>query len=389
LAFSRLKSGIFDSPMKATLLLGILLSFVGRTQGLTNLEFGTDSTLEVVTWNVENFPLNGNTTRDSVALIITSLDADIYALQEISDTNFFKAMANLLPDYVPYIESNWYSGLAFLYKPSTVNITADYEIYYTQSYWNWFPRSPVVLEIEFNGKEVIVINNHLKCCGEGILDYGNSSDEEYRRFQANNFLEEYISTNHQNDRVLVVGDLNDRINDPWTYNVFQTFLEQPEGYKFADSAIAAGSAYNWSFPAYPSHLDHILINWPLFDDFDDAASEVKTIRIQDALAGGWTYYANNISDHLPVGIRLKLRETYLKIGDYEIITTVFPNPTSDLLHIKSSNKWKSYRLLSITGEICQEGAFQQQIDISNQKTGVYILEIQFDEQLIKKKVIKT
>jgi hypothetical protein len=82
LAFSRLKSGIFDSPMKATLLLGILLSFVGRTQGLTNLEFGTDSTLEVVTWNVENFPLNGNTTRDSVALIITSLDADIYACKK-------------------------------------------------------------------------------------------------------------------------------------------------------------------------------------------------------------------------------------------------------------------------------------------------------------------
>ena len=43
-----------------------------------------------MTWNIEWFPKNGQTTVDSVSTIIQALDMDLYAFQEISDTNMLQ-----------------------------------------------------------------------------------------------------------------------------------------------------------------------------------------------------------------------------------------------------------------------------------------------------------
>ena len=34
-----------------------------------------------------------------------------------------------------------------------------------------FPRSPQVLDLDFMGENIFIINNHLKCCGDEILKY--------------------------------------------------------------------------------------------------------------------------------------------------------------------------------------------------------------------------
>ena len=57
---------------------------IAGAQSLQDLSFGTDTTFEVVTWNLEDYPKNGTKTIDSVAIAIMALDADIYALQEIN-----------------------------------------------------------------------------------------------------------------------------------------------------------------------------------------------------------------------------------------------------------------------------------------------------------------
>ena len=44
--------------------------------------------LDVVTWNIENFPMESNTV-ELVADIIRNLNADIYAIQEIDDMDAF------------------------------------------------------------------------------------------------------------------------------------------------------------------------------------------------------------------------------------------------------------------------------------------------------------
>ena len=66
--------------------------------------------------------------------------------------------------------------------------------------------------------------------------------------------------------------------------------------------IASGSSTNWSYPSYPSHIDHIILSNELFQFF--IIDEVKTIKIDDNLNGGWNEYDSNISDHRPIGIKL-------------------------------------------------------------------------------------
>ena len=58
-------------------------------QSLNDLFFGSDESLDLVSWNIEWFPKN-NSTSAYVQEIITNLDADIYALQEIEDTTLLK-----------------------------------------------------------------------------------------------------------------------------------------------------------------------------------------------------------------------------------------------------------------------------------------------------------
>ena len=55
--------------------------------------------IEIVTWNIENFPKLGSRTIDSVYNVVTSLNADVYCLQEISNRNSFQELTDRLLDY--------------------------------------------------------------------------------------------------------------------------------------------------------------------------------------------------------------------------------------------------------------------------------------------------
>ena len=84
--------------MRSPILLFLLLiSLSASSQTIEDLTFGIDHTLEVATWNIENFPKYGQNTIDYVSQIIRKLDIDIIAFQEITDTVLFKQMLNNLP----------------------------------------------------------------------------------------------------------------------------------------------------------------------------------------------------------------------------------------------------------------------------------------------------
>ena len=214
---------IKGNPSKITypmlLLLGTLSS-----QDLEDLSFGDDASLDIATWNIEWFPKNDQTTVDYVSDIISLMDLDILAIQEVDDTVMFDQMLDELPLYSGYYESSWFAGLAYIYKTESIEINDIYEIYTTSSYWNAFPRSPMVIDMNFMGDNYLIINNHFKCCGDGILDTVDTSDEENRRYTAINLLKEYIDVNLPESNVIVLGDLNDDISEAPPNNVFQNIL---------------------------------------------------------------------------------------------------------------------------------------------------------------------
>ena len=63
-------------------------------QTLDDLEFGTPTSLDLATWNIEWFPKNGTTTIEAVQTIIENLEIDLWGIQEIDDTTAFKNMVD-------------------------------------------------------------------------------------------------------------------------------------------------------------------------------------------------------------------------------------------------------------------------------------------------------
>ena len=294
--------------MRSVVVLVVLLfCSILWARDIDEISFGTAVSFEAVTWNTEWFPLNGETTINYVSQIVEALDVDFLAFQEIDNFSSFAQMIEDLTNFDGYYVDSEYSGLAFIYKPNTVTISEIYEIYTTQSYWRPFPRSPLVVELQFMNENFILINNHFKCCGDGYIDWGDNWDEEKRRYDASVLLKEYIDENFPNENVIVLGDLNDEITDASSDNVFQPFFDDDANYRFADMEVAEGSSADWSYPTWPSHIDHILVTNELFDELENAT--IETIKIDEFMSGGWNQYENNISDHRPVALKIEFNNT--------------------------------------------------------------------------------
>tara|TARA_Y100000389_G_C17471344_1_gene531502 strand:- start:1696 stop:2586 length:891 start_codon:yes stop_codon:yes gene_type:complete len=254
---------------------------------------GDNNTLDLVTWNIENFPKN-NLTNMYVKQIIDSLDVDIIALQEIVDMqNFNNILDSLGNDWVGFrsggIDSD-YQELSYIINTQNIEIVSNpYTILNDNSYYFAY-REPYVLEISYQNNNFILINIHYKCC----------SGSEDRRLQASLLLHSYINTFFNDSKVIVLGDFNDLLID--NNNVFSPFLSDMNNFYFTDFTIANSSNTFWSFPSWPSHLDHILITNELFNYVVDT----QTVLVDWSLNGGLSAYDAYISDHRPVMLKILL-----------------------------------------------------------------------------------
>ncbi len=325
--------------MKYTFLLFLFISINSFCQNIENLNFGSDSTLDIMTWNIETFPKAGQNTMDSVRKIVEALDMDIIGVQEINDTNAFKAMVLTINGYSGFAKLNYLVGLGFIYKTSSIQINSIYEIFTAPQYWNNFPRAPIVMDMNYMNERYILIVNHLKCCGDGFIDLGNTNDEENRRLESVILLKEYIDQNFPTLKTIVLGDLNDLITDQPNSNVFQPILNDPSNYAFADNAIALGPSSNWSYPTWPSHLDHFIITNELFYETQNNGSYVLTLKLESEFAAGWSSYEAIVSDHRPVAMKIFPdmigEQAELIDGGYNL--TIYPNPSNGDVHFTLGN----------------------------------------------------
>jgi exonuclease III len=258
-----------------------------------SINIGTDSNLDIITWNIQNFPKH-NTTLNYLLELISIMDPDIIALQEIENETAFNTLKDRLDSYNGIItnSASYNINLALLYS-NNLEVESIYEIF--EDDWWSFPRPPLVAQIVWNGQNVYIINNHFKAMG--------GTENKDRRKSASEKLENYVNEYWGDENIIILGDLNDDLNDE-DVNVFQNFINDSTNYKFVDMDIANGSSGNWSYPDWPSHLDHILITNELFDEFDNTGSTVQTIHIEDYFNGGWSDYKKYISDHRPVILSL-------------------------------------------------------------------------------------
>jgi endonuclease/exonuclease/phosphatase family metal-dependent hydrolase len=262
---------------------------------------GDDASFEAITWNLHNFAEDANSKEVAlVAQAIAGMGADVVALQEIAQPARFDQMLEQLPGWSGYqAESDRYQNLGYVWLDSTVTVHAVREIFTGDGLA--FPRSPLVLEVSWGDLDVLLINNHLKCCGDGQLDTSDEGDEETRRLAAMQQLEAWIDAEHPDDPVILLGDLNDLLTDPEPHNVFEPVLSRPDLYAFADLAVAEGPAAGWSWGPGQSHLDHILVTDELFGALAADGAACYTVLIDRTVDGS---YRDQMSDHLPVVVVL-------------------------------------------------------------------------------------
>lgn len=274
--------------------------------------------LEIMTWNIKQFPISQNTIND-VEEIISDLLPDIINFQEVWNLEQKMILTEMLPEYefvlMPNDEDGWY-GLDIAFRKDCINFinySTLFESYGHEFAWRYPLSANFIWSCGDSYVEFEMINIHLKCCDDGFD----------RRLAASEILSSYIDEKTISDiNVIVAGDYNDSLDDIDSDNSLLPLI-QNNNIHFIDFDIALGPISNWSYPTYPSHIDHILINSNLYNEilFDESS----TISIDDYV--GFNYYQNNISDHRPVLWKASLSEVQIPTGI--VINEIMNNPSLD------------------------------------------------------------
>ena len=257
------------------------------------LSVGKDNLLDIMTWNMERFPLKGDTTMKAVAELIQDLNVDIIGVQEVIKIGAFSEMMSWLPNY-DFVISKQSSFLeqAIIYKKNMFTVLAQDEPFAMDDYY-FAGRPPLVVDFLYHcgdvKKEICVVNMHLKCCGDGL----------YRRQQSMKQLHGFLKEKSKKgkDNIIVVGDWNDQLQDTGIYQSFSPFINDQENFLFVTSTIV-NDPNQQSYPSWPSFLDHIMIGRGYFDVFEKEGI-VRSVNL-DEWIGGWEEYESIISDHRPI-----------------------------------------------------------------------------------------
>lgn len=101
-------------------------------------------------------------------------------------------------------------------------------------------------------------------------------------------------------------------------------------------------------------------------------------------------YYNGLLNTTDIATLFNELSSTLHVDDFELNTTisVFPNPTSGIIQIKSNLPIKAAQLLSMEGKQLLSVTNTSKIDISQLQSGIYFLHINTEKGVISKKITK-
>ena len=269
--------------------------------------------LDIMTWNVKEFPLSSLTV-NNISEIISDVLPDIILFQEINDLQEYSNLATTLYAYDFINSGDEMYGLAMAFRKDSIELLSYTTLFPSYGYeFAW--RYPLKAEVIWNCGDTFlsfqIINLHFKCCNDGFE----------RRLASSQILSSYVNEElslNANQNIILGGDFNDDITDSENNNSLLPILENDNIY-FTTSSIASNSYYD-SYPSYNSFLDHIAVTNNILES--SMNSDVNTIRLDDYM--GWSYYQNNISDHRPVTWSMTVN--YQEIPTGLIINEIMNNP---------------------------------------------------------------
>ncbi len=359
-----------------------------------------DETFEIVTWNIEWFGSAGNGPEDdevqlnNVITVIDSIDADVFALQEIANATMFNRLIDSLSAYEGLLASFSQSQkTAYLYKTSTVNVLESGLITQGQSSFDWANgRFPFELDFEatINGevRQIKAYNIHAKALGE-------QQDYERRR-DASISIKNYLDQNESNSNVIFIGDYNDEILQSSVGgqdSPYKNFDVDPEYTVVTKSLEERGFTSRSS----TSMIDHITFSSELSDEYF-----VGTERVENPSYIG--SFLSQTSDHYPVWVRFQwgqgVSNELLEYETPEIFSLDqnYPNPFNPSTQINyrlSKSGSVTVKVFDALGRevallvdgVKSAGSHQVTFDASSLSSGLYVYQLQSAEGTITKKML--
>ena len=258
---------------------------------------GGAASLDILTWNLHNYPSAGDSP-ELVADVLTSLDVDLIALQEIGDEDAFWELVDRLPDHEGVLSSDTYSDgtyqkIAFLYRCGVLAPLRDSLIFVADGLN--FPRPPLEVTFRYDDGEeqfdFVAISVHLKA-GENAEDFD-------RREDAFASLQNYVASlvdGPSPDSIVILGDFNERLDDARGELNWGPFLDRSRYLVHSQVLVDAGEE---SYLSSGAILDHIVSTTAFSNDV--GAGSVSIPRVDLAVER----YRDRISDHRPVALTVR------------------------------------------------------------------------------------
>jgi len=267
-------------------------------------ELTRDDTFEIVTWNLEWFgsPLNGPDDEDlqmrNAAAIMNRLDADVFALQEITSKSALKALANRLTGYRSFVAEHIQieQKTAFIYKTSTIDSLSATPINTFQDRDDWAQRLPFKFTLSFqtggDSQRLNIVNIHAKA------NTGNFTERQesfQKRLRAADDLHRYMSELSPNEFLILAGDYNDDVDISIFDNrstPYDDFVNDNRNFRVLTAELSEKGKR--STVRFADMIDHITISDELFSSF--IAGSQQVFRADDIISD----FGNTTSDHFPV-----------------------------------------------------------------------------------------
>jgi len=357
----------------------VALSCVPVAWGRQVQSVGTEASFDVATWNIEwfgasfNGPSNDAMQRENVQTIIESSDIDVWALQEIADTDAFATLlTNLGPDWAGSLATQ--SGtqrVGFVYRTSVVTPRRTEHIL-TDFSASFAGRPPWYMEANITLPDttfvVSLVTIHMKAFSD-LDSYSKRLDASMRMKNRFDFFESSAN-------LIVLGDYNDELATSITSgqaSPYKNFVDDPDHYRFLTRPLEDAGTCTYCGSSLTSTIDHIMVTDELFS----AAAGGATERHSSVITG-ISGFLSTTSDHVPVFTRFVPSATGTAVERWDAVSPdtavrVWPNPGRGVINVAGATD-SAYRLVDVLGRTSRQGVLSEgRLDVSRLSAGVYVL----------------
>lgn len=369
--------------------------------GVGNITYpGSDvpmsETFDVATWNMlwfgnaSNGPTDDQLQLVNALKVIRHINADLYAVEEVSNPAIFQQLLDSLPGYHGF-EANYdqTQKTAFVYKTSTVDSLDSHLVTDAGSSYDW-ANGRYPLEFTFNAH----VNGENKLIYAYVIHAKASTSDpatDYsRRVAAAAALKNYLDQNHPKDNIMILGDYNDDV-DQSIYNnqtsPYAPFVTDTTDYDVVTYPLSE-KKYS-SFADGTEMIDHITISNDLKPNFFAGTERVENTAAYIA------DYPQTTSDHYPVWARFKLNTSTPiehQVAEQKPkkirLEQNYPNPFNPSTNItfvlpkKETVSLDIYNILGqnvgklLTHQTLTAGTHSYRFDASNLPSGIYFYRLE-------------